>query len=99
VAVPVQAVDQYGQVIIDVLLSEHRDTAAARGFFAKALAQEPAPVEVTTDQAGPYLRVIDELVPAAPAGSVDATDPQHERAAPEGRSRSGTRQGQSAGLG
>jgi transposase, IS6 family len=25
----------------------------------------PAPVEVTTDQAGPYLRVIDELVPAA----------------------------------
>ena len=29
------------------------------------MAQGPAPVEVTTDQAGPYLRVIDELVPAA----------------------------------
>ena len=25
----------------------------------------PAPVEVTTDKAGPYLRVLDELVPAA----------------------------------
>ena len=24
----------------------------------------PAPVEVTTDKAGPYLRVLDELVPA-----------------------------------
>jgi transposase, IS6 family len=42
-----------------------RDTAAARRFFAKALAQGPAPVEVTTDKAGPYLQVIDELVPAA----------------------------------
>ena len=28
-------------------------------------AVRPAPVEVTTDQAGPYLRVLDELVPAA----------------------------------
>ena len=26
---------------------------------------QPAPVEVTTDKAGPYLRVIDDLVPAA----------------------------------
>ena len=25
----------------------------------------PAPVEVTTDKAGPYLRVLDDLVPAA----------------------------------
>jgi IS6 family transposase len=31
-----RAVDQHGQVI-DVLLSEHRDIAAARGFFAQAL--------------------------------------------------------------
>jgi transposase-like protein len=59
-----RAVDQYGQVI-DVLLSEQRDTAAARRFFARALAQAPVPVEVTTDKAGAYLRVIDELVPAA----------------------------------
>ena len=59
-----RAVDQYGQVI-DVLLSEQRDTAAARRFFARALRHGPVPVEVTTDKAGPYLRVLDELVPAA----------------------------------
>jgi transposase-like protein len=59
-----RAVDQYGQVI-DVLLSEQRDTAAARRFFIRALAHGPAPVEVTSDKAGPYLRVLDELVPAA----------------------------------
>jgi IS6 family transposase len=29
------------------------------------LRQGPAPVEVTTGKAGPYLRVLDELVPAA----------------------------------
>jgi transposase, IS6 family len=58
-----RAVDQYS--LIDVLLSEQRDTAAARRFFARGLAQGPSPVEVTTDKAGPYLRVIDELVPTA----------------------------------
>jgi len=57
-------VDQYGQVI-DVLLSEQRDTAAARRFFTRALRHGPAPVEVTTDKAGPCLRVLDEQVPAA----------------------------------
>ena len=59
-----RAVDQFGHVI-DVLLSEQRDTAAARRFFIRALRYGPAPVEVTTDQAGPYLRVVDELVPTA----------------------------------
>ena len=59
-----RAVDQYGQVI-DVLLSGQRDTAAARRFFTRALAHGPVPVEVTTDRAGPYLRVLDELVPNA----------------------------------
>jgi transposase, IS6 family len=59
-----RAVDQYGQVI-DLLLSEQRDTAAARQFFTRALRHGPAPVEVTTDKAGPYLRVLDEQVPAA----------------------------------
>jgi transposase, IS6 family len=57
-----RAVDQFGQVI-DVL-SEQRDTAAARRFFTQALAHGPVPVEVTTDKAGPYLRVLDELVQA-----------------------------------
>jgi transposase, IS6 family len=64
VAISGPAVDQYGQVI-DVLLCEQRDTAAARRFFTRALTYGPAPVEVTTDQAGPYLRVLDELVPTA----------------------------------
>jgi transposase, IS6 family len=59
-----RAVDQYGQVI-DVLLSERRDTAAAGRFFDRALQYGPAPVEVTTDKAGPYLRVVDDLLPAA----------------------------------
>jgi transposase-like protein len=59
-----RAVDQFGQ-IIDVLLSEQRDTAAARRFFIRALRHGPAPVQVTTDKAGPYLRVLDGLVPAA----------------------------------
>jgi transposase-like protein len=56
-----RAVDQFGQVV-DVLLAEQRDTAAARRFFSRALRYGPAPVEVTTDKAGPYLRVVDELV-------------------------------------
>jgi transposase, IS6 family len=59
-----RAVDQYGQVI-DVLLSRQRDTAPARRFFTGAMTYGPAPVEVTTDKAGRYLRVLDELVPSA----------------------------------
>ena len=48
-----------------LLLSERRDTAAARRFFIRALRHGPMPVEVTTDKAGLYLRVLDELVPSA----------------------------------
>ena len=59
-----RAVDQHGQVI-DGLVSERRDGAAARAFFTRALTQGPAPVEVTTDRAPVYPRVIDELAPAA----------------------------------
>jgi len=59
-----RAVDQYGQVI-DVMMSDQRDTAAARRFFTRALRHGPAPVEVTTDKAGPYLRVLDEFLPTA----------------------------------
>jgi transposase-like protein len=59
-----RAVDQYGQVI-DVMVSEQRDIAAARRFFTRAFTHGPAPVEVTTDKAGPYLRVLGELLPAA----------------------------------
>jgi hypothetical protein len=42
-----------------------RDTAAARRFFVRALRDGPAPVEVTTDKAAAYLRVLDVLAPAA----------------------------------
>jgi transposase-like protein len=59
-----RAVDQYGQVI-DVLLREQRDTAAAWLFLTRALQHGRDPAEVTTDKADPYLRVLDELVPAA----------------------------------
>ncbi len=48
-----------------MLLTERRDTAAARRFFILALRHGPAPAEVTTDKAPTYLRVLDELVPAA----------------------------------
>ncbi|MDT4982398.1 MAG: transposase, family [Pseudonocardiales bacterium] len=59
-----RAVDQHGRVI-DVLVSERRDAPAARAFFTRALKSAPSPVEVTTDRAPVYPRVIDELVPAA----------------------------------
>ena len=48
-----------------MLLSEQRDTIAARRFFTAALQHGPVPVEVTTDKAGPYLWILDELVPTA----------------------------------
>jgi len=59
-----RAVDQYGQVI-DVWLSTSRDLPAARTFFTRALATGSMPVEVTTDRAPAYPRVLDELVPGA----------------------------------
>jgi IS6 family transposase len=59
-----RAVDQHGQVV-DVLVSQRRDAAAARAFFTRALTCGPAPVEVTTDRAPVYPRVIDDLVPTA----------------------------------
>jgi transposase, IS6 family len=59
-----RAVDQRGQVI-DVLLSGRRDLAAARRLFTSALRAGTIPVEVTTDRAPVYPRVLDELIPAA----------------------------------
>jgi IS6 family transposase len=59
-----RAVDQHGQVI-DVLLSQRRDAAAARTFLTRAMTLASMPAEVTTDRAPVYPRVIDELVPGA----------------------------------
>ena len=58
------AVDQYGQVI-DVRLSARRRAAAARAFFGSALTFGASPVEVTTDLAPVYPRLVDEYAPAA----------------------------------
>ncbi len=59
-----RAVDQHGQ-IIDVLVSTRRDAAAARQFFARALRCGSSPVEVTTDRAPVYPRLIEALEPTA----------------------------------
>src|SRR5919205_1646358 len=59
-----RAIDQFGQVI-DVLVAEKRDMAATRRFFTRALEHGPSPIEVTTDRAAAYPRVLDELVPGA----------------------------------
>lgn len=59
-----RAVDQHGQVI-DVLVSTRRDAAAARRILTNALRLGPLPVEVTTDRAPIYPRVLEEIVPAA----------------------------------
>jgi transposase, IS6 family len=59
-----RAIDQHGRVI-DVLLSERRDLAAARRFFTRALRSGTIPAEVTTDRAPAYTRVLDELIPSA----------------------------------
>jgi transposase, IS6 family len=59
-----RAIDQHGQ-IIDVMLSTRRDMAAARRFLARALAVGIRPIEVTTDGAHSYPRVLDEQLPVA----------------------------------
>lgn len=59
-----RAVDQHGQVI-DVLLSDRRDLAAARRSFTRALRVSTIPAEVTTDRAPAYPRILDELIPSA----------------------------------
>jgi transposase-like protein len=60
-----RAVDQYGQVI-DVYASARRDSEAARRFFHRARnATGVVPVEVITDRAPAYLRVLDQVAPTA----------------------------------
>jgi IS6 family transposase len=60
-----RAIDQHGQVI-DVLLTVHRDAAAARRLFTRALRTlKVIPREVITDAAPVYPAVLEELVPAA----------------------------------
>jgi transposase-like protein len=59
-----RAVDQFGQVI-DVYASTQRDSAAARTFFHRAGSTTGGtPMEVITDRAPTYPRVLDRLWPA-----------------------------------
>jgi IS6 family transposase len=59
-----RAVDQHGQVI-DVLVSNRRDIAAACVFFATAVLAHGEPEEVVTDRAAALAHVIAELLPDA----------------------------------
>jgi transposase-like protein len=60
-----RAVDQFGQVI-DVYASARRDSEAARRFFDRARTTTGVvPVEVVTDRAPTYPRVLDGRWPAA----------------------------------
>jgi transposase-like protein len=60
-----RAIDQFGQVI-DVFVASRRDAKAAHRFFEQVMsATKVTPAEVTTDQAPVYLRVFEELLPAA----------------------------------
>ena len=69
-----RAIDQFGQVI-DVLISEKRDLAATRRFFTRALEHGPSPIEVTTDHAAAYPRVLDGLAPAVSPNNTKTTRP------------------------
>ena len=60
-----RAVDQFGQVI-DVFVSARRDADAARRFFDRAIGStKVTPVEVVTEKAAIYPRVLDEVAPSA----------------------------------
>lgn len=55
-----RAVDQDGQVL-DVFVSNRRDTAAAEWFFAKALRDHGEPLEIVTDKSPTLAAVIADL--------------------------------------
>ena len=56
--------DQHGQVI-DVLVSQRRDIASARGFVTTSLVAHHVPTEVITDRAPALANVIEDVIPAA----------------------------------
>ena len=57
-----RAVDEHGQTL-DVLLQEHRDTAAAERFFRRLLAVTGGipPARITTDKLGSYAAALARL--------------------------------------
>jgi transposase-like protein len=60
-----RAVDETGQVV-DVLFREHRETGSATAFFRHALARTGwRPTVVISDHHQPYIKAIQEVLPAA----------------------------------
>jgi transposase-like protein len=60
-----RAIDEWGQVV-EVFLSERRDTEAAVTFFEQALRETGVrPVVVTTDKAGCYPPALERMLPQA----------------------------------
>jgi transposase-like protein len=60
-----RAIDEHGQVV-DVFLSERRDTEAAMTFFERALAETRVrPEVVTTDKAACYPPALERVLPEA----------------------------------
>jgi putative transposase len=60
-----RAVDEHGQVV-DVLFRAHRDTESATAFFRQALARTGwRPSLVISDHHQPYIKAIQEVLPAA----------------------------------
>lgn len=60
-----RAVDEDGQAV-DVLLREHRDSAAAEAFFQQALARRGSPPEqIVTDKHQAYIGAVRRHLPAA----------------------------------
>jgi hypothetical protein len=60
-----RAPDQHGQ-IVDALVSQRRDAAAAPVSFGRALSRGRSPIEVTTDRTPVYPRAIDEPIFSRP---------------------------------
>jgi transposase-like protein len=67
-------------------MSQKRDLAATHRFFTRALDQAPRPSEVSTDRAGTYPRVLDELPPGA--CHVTEQDANHPIESDQGRLKS-----------
>src|SRR5918911_3480726 len=60
-----RAIDEDG-VVVDVLLSEHRDTASAEAFFRQAIERTGViPDAVVTDHHRPYIKAVATICPAA----------------------------------
>jgi len=84
-----RAIDEHGQVI-DIYLSETRDTTAATAFFAHAIARtDVRPHRVTTDKAPTYPPALRAVVPEAEhiAGKMEQQGIERDHQHLKGRTR------------